>query len=95
MALDAASFLISAVLLRRLRTSEPEPPRRPTGHHRARDITAGWRYILGHRGLPALFWNSVIFGGCIMALVPLLALFVLRDLGFPAWQYGLISGVSR
>ena len=94
MVLDGASFLISAVLLRRLRASEPEPPRRPTGHHWARDITAGWRYILGHRGLAALFWNSIIFGGCIMALVPLLAVFVLRDLGFQAWQYGLISGVS-
>ena len=29
-----------------------------------------------------------------MAFVPRLAVFVLRDLGFPAWQYGLISGVS-
>jgi MFS family permease len=94
MLLDAISFLVSAVLLRRLRTPEPEPPQRPAGHHWARDITAGWRYILGHRGLAALFWNSIIFGGCIMALVPLLAVFVLRDLGFPAWQYGLISGVA-
>ncbi|GIF18226.1 MFS family permease [Actinoplanes tereljensis] len=94
MVLDAVSFLVSALLLRGLRVSEPAPPPRATGQHWLRDVTAGWRYILGHRGLAALFWNSMIFGGCLMALVPLMAVFVLRDLGFPAWQYGLITGVS-
>jgi predicted MFS family arabinose efflux permease len=94
MALDAVSFLASALLLRELRTAEPPPPRRPADHHWARDITAGWRYILGHRGLTALFVNSIIFGGCIMALTPLLTVVVLRDLGFPAWQFGLISGAA-
>jgi predicted MFS family arabinose efflux permease len=94
MVLDAVSFLASAVLLRRLRTPELAPPRAAAARHWSREVTAGWRYIFGHRGLTALFWNSIIFGGCIMALTPLLAVFVLRDLGFPAWQYGLISGVS-
>jgi predicted MFS family arabinose efflux permease len=94
MAMDAVSFLVSALLLRRLRSSESEPPARPSEHHRSRDITAGWRHILGHPGLAALFWNSMIFGGCIVALTPLLTVFVLRDRGFAAWQYGLIAGVS-
>jgi predicted MFS family arabinose efflux permease len=94
MALDAASFLASALLLRRLRSPEPPPPPRSAEHHWARDLTAGWRHIIGHRGLAALFWNSMIFGGCIMALTPLLTVFVLRDLGFAAWQYGLIIGIS-
>lgn len=94
MAVDAVSFLGSALLLRGLRTTEPAPPPRPAGHHRARDITAGWRYILGHRGLAALFFNSIVFGGCIMALTPLLTVVVLRDLGFAAWQFGLISGAA-
>jgi MFS family permease len=94
MVLDAASFLVSALTLRGLRGREPAPPPRAAGHHWRRDLTAGWRYILGHRGLAALFWNSMIFGGCVMALVPLLAVFVLRDLGFAAWQFGLITGVS-
>jgi hypothetical protein len=94
MVLDALSFLVSAVMLRGLRTREPPPPERAADHHWLSDLTAGWRYIFGHRGLTALFWNSMIFGGCIMALVPLLAILVLRDLGFPAWQYGLISALS-
>jgi Na+/melibiose symporter-like transporter len=94
MVLDAVSFLVSALTLSGLRGPEPAPPEQIAGGHWLRNLTAGWRYIFGHRGLAVLFWNSMIFGGCIMALVPLLAVFVLRDLGFPAWQYGLISGVS-
>ena len=90
MVIDAVSFLVSALLLRRL----PESAPRVAEHHGRRDLTAGWRHIFGHRGLTALFWNSMIFGGCIMALTPLLTVFVLRDLGFPAWQYGLITGVA-
>jgi len=94
MVLDAASFALSALLLGRIRDSEPAPPQRIAEHHWVKDVTAGWRYILGHRGLAALFWNSMIFGGCIVAVTPLLTVFVLRDLGFAAWQYGLITGIS-
>jgi MFS family permease len=94
MVLDAASFAVSAMLLGRFHAAEPAPPRRAAEHHWFRDLTAGWRYILQHRGLAALFWNSLIFGGCIMALTPLLTVFVLRDLGFSPWQYGLVSGAS-
>jgi MFS family permease len=94
MVLDSISFLASALTLRGLRTREPAPPTVTARHHWLKDITAGWRYIFAHRGLSALFWNSLIFGGCIMALVPLLVVLVLRDLGFAAWQYGLVSGVS-
>jgi predicted MFS family arabinose efflux permease len=94
MALDAISFLVSALTLRGLRGSELAPPVRSTEPHWVRDLTEGWRYIFRHRGLTALFWNSMIFGGCILALTPLMTVFVLRDLGFPAWQFGLLTGVS-
>ncbi|WP_245923690.1 MFS transporter [Paractinoplanes atraurantiacus] len=88
MVVDSVSFLVSAVLLRGMRV--PEPP----SSVQEKNLAGGWRHIFGHRGLAALFWNSMIFGGCVLASVPLLAVFVLRDLGFPAWQYGLIAGVS-
>jgi predicted MFS family arabinose efflux permease len=94
MALDAVGFLVSALLLGRLRASEPDPPARHADHHRIRDLTAGWRYILAHRGLAGLFWNAMIFGGCLLALSPLLVVIMLRDLGFTAWQYGLITGLA-
>ncbi|GAA1654114.1 MFS family permease [Actinoplanes couchii] len=92
MLLDAVSYAISALLLRGL--DEPEPPPRPAERNRRRDLTAGWRHILAHPGLAALFGNSMIFGGCVLAASPLLTVLVLRDLRFPAWQYGLITGVA-
>jgi MFS family permease len=91
---DALSFLLSAVGVRSLRTPEPPPPaRRPTAS-RWHEITAGWRYIAGHRGLRALFINAQLFGGAMMAASPLLTVLMLRDLGLSTWQYGLAWGVA-
>jgi MFS family permease len=53
----------------------------------------GWRYILAHPGLRALFLNSQIFGAALLAASPLLAVLMLRELRFPAWQYGLAWGL--
>ncbi len=91
---DAASYLASVFGIRRLRRPEPPAPVRSAEHHWARDIVAGWRYILGNRGLAALFWNALVFGSCIMASSPLITVFMLRDKGFQPWQYGLVLGVS-
>lgn len=92
--IDAFSFLLSAVGVGSLRSSEPSPPDASDreGHWRA-DVTAGWRYIFGHGGLRALFCNAMVFGGCVMMASPLLAVLMLRDLGFTPWQYGLALGV--
>ncbi len=92
-AIDATSYLLCAVGIGRLRAPEPTPVARDPEHRWRRDITSGWHYIIAHRELAALFWNSVIFGGCIMAGSALLAVFMLRDLGMPAWQYGLALGL--
>ncbi len=93
LAIDAASFLLSAVGVGTIRSPEPQPPVRAPDHHWRRDVTAGWRYIFAHPGLAALFWNSVIFGGCIMMSSALMTVFMLRDLGLEPWQYGLALGV--
>jgi MFS family permease len=93
LAVDAVSFLLSALGVRSLRSSEPAPPQRAVEHHWRRELTAGWRYIFGHRALAALFWNSMVFGGCILLSSPLLAVLMLRDLGFTPWQYGLALGL--
>ncbi|NUR72560.1 MAG: MFS transporter [Hamadaea sp.] len=94
MAVDAVSFLASAFGISRVRTPEPPPPQRSKDQHWSRDLVAGWRYILRHRGLSALFWNSLVFGGCIMGSSPLITVFMLRDLGFEPWQYGVSFGLS-
>ncbi|MEU4196577.1 MFS transporter [Kribbella sp. NPDC026611] len=90
MAVDAVSFLGSAIGIRRIAVPEPEPVRREG----KADLTAGWRYILRHHGLRALFWNSQLFGGPVMMTPPLLAVFMLRDLGLAPWSYGVFLGVS-
>ncbi len=87
---DGVSFLLSAIGIRRIQQPEPAPVRRTE----KADITAGWRYILRHRGLNVLFWNSQIFGGPVMMTSPLLTVLMLRDLGLAPWTYGLSLGVS-
>jgi MFS family permease len=90
LAVDAVSFLLSAIGVRRIQQPEPTPVRRDG----KADVTAGWRYILRHRGLRALFWNSQLFGGPVMMTVPLLTVFMLRDLGLAPWSYGLFLGLA-
>ncbi|NKI43047.1 MFS transporter [Streptomyces physcomitrii] len=86
---DALSHLLSALALTAIRDREETP--RPTGKSpvRAAGVLDGWRHILGHPGLRALYLNNLLVSGLIMATEPLLAVLLLRQLGFPPWQYGL------
>ncbi|MFB7469100.1 MFS transporter [Streptomyces sp. NPDC056224] len=87
---DALSYLLSALGITAIRGQE-EAPRRidksPT--RRAGALLDGWRHITGHPGLRALYLNQMLVAGLIMATEPLLAVLLLRQLGFPPWQYGL------
>jgi MFS family permease len=91
-AVDSVTFLLSALGIRRLRAPEPPPPARSPAP-RWQELTAGWHYILTHPDLRALYFNSLVFSGCVMATMPLLAVHMLRDLGFAPWQYGLALGL--
>ncbi|MET8165853.1 MFS transporter [Streptomyces sp. NPDC005329] len=93
MAVDAASFLGSALGIRRIRRPEPAPSAPGAAAHLGRDIAAGWQYILRHPGLRPLFYNSLLFGGSLMMTSPLMAVLMLRDLGLAPWQYGLALGL--
>lgn len=86
---DALSYLLSALGITAIRVGEQAPQRAGQGRVRAGDLLDGWRHILGHRGLRALYLNNMVVGGLIMATEPLLAVLLLRQLGFPPWQYGL------
>jgi MFS family permease len=84
---DALSYLLSALGLTAIR-DRPEQRQR-VRRLRAGELLDGWRHLLTHRGLRALYLNQLVVTGLIMATEPLLAVLLLRDLGFPPWQYGL------
>ncbi|GAA3459431.1 MFS transporter [Saccharothrix longispora] len=99
-AVDAVSYLLSALGVRAIRAPEPRPARvgapgtvptggPRTGATRSRDLTAGWRHVLADPVLRPLFANTVLVNALIMTTSPLLAVLLLGDLGFAPWQYGL------
>ncbi|WP_238010007.1 MFS transporter [Dactylosporangium sp. AC04546] len=79
---DACSYLLSALGIAAIGGVEERPQRTERG-------PGGWRHLLTHPGLRALYLNHLVVAGLIMATEPLLAVLMLRDLGFPPWQYGL------
>jgi MFS family permease len=91
--IDAVSYLLAAFGWRRIRRPEPPPPTSGGRRQRLADTVAGWQYILAHRTLKQLFFNALLFGGCIMASTPLIAVYLLRDLHFNALEYGITLGV--
>ncbi|WP_051732026.1 MFS transporter [Kitasatospora phosalacinea] len=86
---DALSYLLSALGITAIRDREqaPHPPDR--GPLRADALLDGWRHLLGHPGLRRLYLDQLLVSGLIMATEPLLAVLLLRQLGFPPWQYAL------
>ncbi|NEY30973.1 MFS transporter [Streptomyces sp. PRKS01-65] len=86
---DALSHLLSALGITLMGGREERPRRTGRSRLRAGDLLDGWRHILSHPGLRALYANQVLVAGLIMSTEPLLAVLLLRDLGFPPWQYGL------
>jgi MFS family permease len=90
---DALSYLLSALGVLRIRGGDVAAPRDPGTRLRAADLLGGWRFILHDRILRRLFLNSIMVGGLIMATLPLLAVLLLGEYHFPAWQYGLAFGI--
>lgn len=86
---DAASYLLSALGVRAIGGTEPRATRPSNTGLRSTDLFDGWRHILANPMLRPLLFNTVAVNGLIMATEPLLAVLLLRDLGFAPWQYGL------
>jgi MFS family permease len=86
---DGLSYLFSALGITAIRGREERAERTDKSRVRVGDLLDGWRHILTHPGLRALYFNNVLVGGLIMATEPLLAVLLLRQLRFPPWQYGL------
>lgn len=94
-AVDAISYLLSAVGVAAIRT--PEQPARAQeasqGRRRWSDLVEGWRYILASPHLCPLFFNSLLVNGLILAAEPPLAVLMLDHLEFSAWEYGLAFAI--
>ncbi len=90
---DAVSYLLSALGVLGIRSSDVAADRDSAPRFRVADLLAGGRVILRDPALRRLFLNSILVGGLIMATAPLLAVLLLGRYGFPAWQYGLAFGV--
>jgi MFS family permease len=88
-AADALSYLLSALGITAIRGREEAPYRTDKNRVQASDLLDGLRHIMALPVLRALFLNQVLVAGLIMATEPLLAVLLLRQLGFPPWQYGL------
>jgi MFS family permease len=93
MTIDAATYLVSAFLIRSITQRETPPRRREATRSLASEVTAGWRYIFRTRPLRSLFLNAMLFGGALRMTAPVIAVLVLRNLNLPPWQYGFILGV--
>ncbi|MEV1318894.1 MFS transporter [Micromonospora arborensis] len=90
---DAFSYLLSALGVLRIRGGDVAAPRDRVTRLSGADLLDGWRFILRDPVLKGLFLNSVLVGGLIMATAPLLAVLLLGQYHFPAWQYGLAFGI--
>jgi Major Facilitator Superfamily len=88
----AASYLLSAIGICAIGGGEREPARGAAHRLRLGELLEGWRTILAHQALRALFFNTILVNGLIMATAPLLAVLMLGRLGFEPWQYGLAFG---
>ncbi|MFG2545711.1 MFS transporter [Streptomyces sp. NPDC048594] len=88
---DAASYLLSAALLRTL----PERPPAPrTGDGAGRLIREGWTYVTRHPVmLPCMLWATATNFVCA-ALVALTPLYLVREAGLTPAQLGLVLAMD-
>jgi MFS family permease len=93
-AIDALSYLASAVLLRGLpRVPAPERPaeREPL----ARQVTAGLAFCLGHRYIRPLALGAAWMNLWVEAFLAILVTYAVRDLGLSAAATGIVLAASN
>ncbi|MFI9275746.1 MFS transporter [Kitasatospora sp. NPDC052896] len=91
--LDVGSFLASVVTVCLLKTPEPETERRKARNFR-NEISAGISFLLKHRQLRRLTLSNAFTSWSLMFLTPLEVIFLIRELGATAEQWGLINGLA-
>ncbi|HSA51806.1 MAG TPA: MFS transporter [Yinghuangia sp.] len=90
---DAGSYLLSALGIRAIAAPEPAPPPRTADRRWWQGLGAGWRHIWTDAVLRLLFANTVVVSSLIIAIAPIWAVIMLRDLHFSPFAYGLSIGI--
>ncbi len=92
--LDAASFLVSAGLLRAINRPEPPPARPDRAEPAGRAIVAGLRALLDHPLLRPIILSSIAAALCLGGLEALFVLYATRELGLGPATLGLIFAIG-
>lgn len=92
LALDAASFVVSAGTLVALRAPADQPVSKKLPMYA--EIRAGFRYMLGNPPLRALLWSSVLFNAGQAGYEALLVVFAVQHLGLSPTTLGLAIGIG-
>jgi MFS family permease len=92
-AIDAISFLISAVLLRRIETPEPPVDTQPSRGVR-HDVEAGLRALLGHRLLRPIVLASITESIFLKGIAAIFVLYATRELEISPVMLGVILAVG-
>ncbi len=91
-AVDAVSFLGSAIVMTRLRSPEPQPVA-PARTHLLADLGAGFVHLWRSPLLRALYVNGITFGCGLGIAIALESYYALDVLGLAPWQLGLTLGL--
>lgn len=92
LALDAASFVVSAGTLVALRAPADRPASKKLPMYA--EIRAGFRYTLGNPPLRAILWSSVLFNAGLAGYEALLVVFAVKHLGLSPTVLGLAIGIG-
>ena len=92
-AIDAISFLVSAILLRRIETPEP-PIATQTSRGVRHDVESGLRALLGHRLLRPIVLASIVDSIFLKAIAAIFVLYATRELEISPVMLGVILAVG-
>lgn len=90
---DALSFLVSGLLIARIRAAEPAPS--PVERHSIRqDVRFGLRAVFGNPVLRAMVCSSGALNLAAYIFLAVYVLYMVRDLGFNSTAVGLVFGLG-
>lgn len=93
-AADAISFLVSAMLLSRIRTTEPGPGSVPRRHHIWRDVREGLQMALGETRLRALIGSRAVLNFFNAMLETVFVLYIVRELEIGIALIGVVFSIG-